>query len=99
MVEAYWRRADPDYNDGGVESFNDALRRVDVMRERLLHNCLGQTVIVFGHGMFIKMLEWKLQSAAASTMNSFQEFHEVAPMPNCSILKCEVDDKRWWYVQ
>lgn len=99
-VEAYWKRADPDYNDGGsAESFHEVMRRVDTMWGRLTRDHQSKTVLVFGHGMFIKMLEWKLQNSGDLSMEGFRAFHEAAAMPNCSILKCQINKNKSWRLE
>lgn len=91
MVEAYWARAEPDYNDGGVESFNDILNRIESMWQRLNADYQNKTVLIFAHGIFIKMLEWKLSNTVDMSMANFHTFHEGSPMTNCSILKCTIE--------
>src|SRR5579871_5322341 len=63
MAAAYWERADPFYVDGsGAESFADLMGRIQSTLTRLKASAEPFTVI-FGHGLFIRSLLWRVLSA------------------------------------
>lgn len=60
VVEDYWSREDPSWNDGsGAESFADFIGRVDTALDRF-RGFEGGPVIVFTHGYFIHAVERRL---------------------------------------
>jgi probable phosphoglycerate mutase len=94
FVEEYWSRCDPYYIDGeGAESFADFIRRVQQAIDRLWF-CRSEFVAVFGHGLFMRAMIWRLlvgaQPANAIAMSSFRHFWAVSPMPNTAIIKVDL---------
>jgi broad specificity phosphatase PhoE len=91
FVEKYWSRCDPHYIDGeGAESFADFIRRVQQAIERLW-DCQPEFVAVFGHGLFLRAMIWRMLFGARpinpSTMSSFRHFLDATIMPNTAIIK------------
>ncbi|MCI0525109.1 MAG: histidine phosphatase family protein [Acidobacteria bacterium] len=94
FVEAYWSRCDPYYTDGeGAESFADFIQRV---RQAIdgLWSCRSEFVTVFGHGLFLRALIWRLlvgaQPVNANSMSSFRNFVTATAMPNTAIIKVDL---------
>ena len=60
FVEAYWSRCDPHHIDGeGAESFADFIRRVQQAIDGLW-SCQSEFVAVFGHGLFLRAMIWRM---------------------------------------
>jgi len=94
LVEKYWLRCDPHYTDGeGAESFADFIRRVQQAIDRLW-SCQSEFVAVFGHGLFMRAMIWRMlfdaQPVNASTMSSFRHFMAATTLPNTSIIKVDL---------
>jgi broad specificity phosphatase PhoE len=86
MVEAYWRTATPETNDGeGAESFRDFITRVQIALEKL-RNRTEQTILVVCHEMVIKAAMWletrKPDFSAIHSPQQFREFFLASPVPN-----------------
>ncbi|HKQ77515.1 MAG TPA: histidine phosphatase family protein [Blastocatellia bacterium] len=94
FVEKYWSRCDPHYIDGeGAESFADFIRRVQQAIDGLW-SCQSEFVAVFGHGLFMRGMIWRMlfgaQPVNASTMSSFRHFMAATSMPNTAIIKVDL---------
>jgi broad specificity phosphatase PhoE len=94
FVEQYWSRRDPHYIDGeGAESFADFIRRVHQAIDGLW-SCRSEFVAVFGHGLFMRAMIWRMlfgaQPVNASTMLSFRHFMVATSMPNTAIIKVDL---------
>ena len=86
LVEAYWRTATPETNDGpGAESFQDFIARVQTALEKL-RNHPEQTILVVCHEMVIKTAMWieteKADLKAARAPQRFREFALRFTIPN-----------------
>jgi broad specificity phosphatase PhoE len=87
LREAFWQEADPNKRMGiAAETFAEFDQRVQTF---LPHSQdLPDQTMVFGHGMWIGMLIWKLLGFSASDslgMKSFRRFQTGLPMPNCAV--------------
>ena len=94
FVQAYWSKCDPDYVDGeGAESFADFIRRVEQAIEELW-SCQSDFVAVFGHGLFMRGMIWRMifgaQPINASAMSSFRHFMLATTMPNTAVIKVDL---------
>jgi broad specificity phosphatase PhoE len=94
FVEKYWSRRNPHYTDGeGAESFADFIRRVHQAIDGLW-SCQSESVAVFGHGIFMRAMIWRMLFGAepvnASTMSSFRHFMVATTMPNTAIIKVDL---------
>jgi broad specificity phosphatase PhoE len=94
FVEKYWSRRDPHYIDGeGAESFADFIRRVHQAIDGLW-SCRSEFVAVFGHGIFMRAMIWRMlfgaQPVNSSTMSSFRHFMVATSMPNTAIIKLDL---------
>jgi 2,3-bisphosphoglycerate-dependent phosphoglycerate mutase len=94
FVEAYWSRCDPHHIDGeGAESFADFIRRVQQAIDGLW-SCQSEFVAVFGHGLFLRAMIWRMlfgaQPVNATTMSSFRHFLVATAMPNTAITKVDL---------
>ena len=86
MVEAYWRTATPETNDGeGAESFRDFITRVQIALEKL-RNRSEQTILVVCHEMVIKAALWletrKPDLNAPRAPQRFREYSLTFTSPN-----------------
>lgn len=98
LVDHYWTQADPDFIDGpGAESFAQMLARTRVMWHALQGLAACNFTLVFGHGLFFNALRWSLAKnrvpLSARHMSDFRDYHRISPVPNGSILKCQIDRK------
>jgi broad specificity phosphatase PhoE len=98
FVEKYWSRCDPHYTDGeGAESFADFILRVERAIDGLW-SCQPGFVAVFGHGVFMRAMIWRMLFGArpvnASAMSSFRHFMIATIMPNTSIIKVDLPANR-----
>ncbi|HEY8460519.1 MAG TPA: histidine phosphatase family protein [Blastocatellia bacterium] len=94
FVEKYWSRCDPHYADGdGAESFADFILRVERAIEGLW-SCQADFVAVFGHGLFMRAMIWRMLFGAhpidADAMSSFRHFMLATIMPNTAIIKVDL---------
>jgi 2,3-bisphosphoglycerate-dependent phosphoglycerate mutase len=94
FVEAYWSRCDPHHIDGeGAESFADFIRRVQQAIDGLW-TCESEFVAVFGHGLFLRAMIWRMlsgeQPVNATTMLYFRRLLVETAMPNTAITKVDI---------
>jgi probable phosphoglycerate mutase len=94
FVEAYWSRCDPRHIDGeGAESFADFILRVQQAIDGLW-SCQSEFVAVFGHGLFLRAMIWRMlfgaQPVNATTMLYFRHFLVATAMPNTAITKVDL---------
>lgn len=92
-VDAFWRKADPDYLDGpGAESFSGFIHRTAVALERL--RAIDGNAIVFGHGQVMQAMRWLLQRAPELidhvSMLDFRRFDLDNPISNCEAITLEL---------
>jgi broad specificity phosphatase PhoE len=88
-VETYWRRCDPDYQDGpDAESFRSFMGRLHDFHHRLL--ALGDGfVVVIGHGQFFRAYQLgqrKGFAVSAEWMKDYRSAETARPMANCEII-------------
>lgn len=86
-VQAYWRRADPDYRDGpGAETFREFIQRARDFLAALVSG--HRDVAVFSHGQFINAVAWllegKAESVAPGCMHDYRAYELSNPVANCS---------------
>lgn len=94
FVEAYWSRCDPHHIDGeGAESFADFIQRVQQAIDGLW-TCQSEFVAVFGHGLFLRAMIWRMlfgaQPVNATTMLYFRRLLVSTAMPNTAITKVDL---------
>lgn len=101
MTEAYWNEADPHLRLGeAAETFHEFATRV-VSFEKLL-DALPDATVIFGHGMWLSLLMWRLLGAnphAEDAMHSFRRFQTTVPMPNCAVFAIQRAPIGGWSVQ
>ncbi len=82
-VMEYYARNDADYVDGeGAESFNQLLKRVDDMLNRLRKISIDKKVLIFTHGNFIRAVKQKLEKRPLT----LQEFVVQPAIANTEIV-------------
>jgi broad specificity phosphatase PhoE len=99
IADAYWQQADPDRRMGArAETFREFERRVQTFCDRHL-DALPNGAVLFGHGMWIGMLIWKLlgfSAADSRAMSAFRRFQLGLPMPNGAVYSLrEVAPGHW----
>jgi broad specificity phosphatase PhoE len=98
-IEAYWRTADPNYQDGaGAESFATLLRRSEAALAKLKDMPSDSTIIVFSHGQFIQAIRHMVMFPAwgdKQKMEYFWSFSKRSPVLNCQKIYVEFDSKNW----
>lgn len=85
LIDAYWDEGDVRKRMGPrAESFAEFAARVDAFRTQHLPQ-LGDGTVIFGHGMWIALLCWRLLGFSVEdpfAMRSFRRFQIGFPMPN-----------------
>src|SRR5712692_9322779 len=94
MVDDYWERNDPFYNDGdGAESFIQFISRVSAVLERLRY-CREDFIAVFTHGQFMRAVWWLLNTYPGKidshSMREFRNLLESISIPNGAILQVKL---------
>ena len=96
MVEAYWRRSDPNYVDGpGAESFAHFMQRVAAFDARLRGLTRGFVVVV-GHGQFFAAYRFALArgfTPDSEWMRRYRESETAAPLRNGEVVRLRVDGR------
>lgn len=89
-VEAYWRRCDPDYQDGpDAESFRSFMTRLADFHWRLLA-LEDAFVVVVGHGQFFSGYQLGLSkgfAVSAEWMRDYRACETARPMANCEVIE------------
>ncbi len=92
-AQAYWQRADPDWEDGdGAESFRQLMYRVDDFSVRLA--ATPGWSLVFGHGMFFKAFLIGLEhgtKASPQAMTRYRALESAAPIHNAQMIQLAAD--------
>ena len=87
LADAYWQRADPQECTGaGADSFAAFNQRVSDFLAH--HPQLADGSLLFGHGIWIGLLAWRLLGFRAETsadMAAFRRFQSALPMPNTAV--------------
>ncbi len=74
LVEEYWLRNDPYYNDGGnAESFHDFLLRIDDFIKKIKKRPENK-IIIFTHGQFITGFKMLMQIDGLPQENELKKF-------------------------
>ena len=98
LADAYWQAADPALRAGpDAETFFEFDARVDAFATTTLP-LLPDRCVLFGHGIWIALLFWRLMGFAiegSTDMVAFRRFRQGLPMPNCAVYALESDGGRW----
>ncbi len=90
LVEAYWRRCDPDYRDGpDAESFRSFMTRLLDFHRRLL-SLDGDFVVVVGHGQFFSGYLLGLDEGfevSADWMRRYRAAETARPIANGEVIE------------
>ncbi|MFP3968963.1 histidine phosphatase family protein [Actinomadura fulvescens] len=92
FAEAYWRRADPGYINGGDgESFHDLVTRARSCLTRLADRPEQGLIAVFTHGIFMRAVLWSLFTGIVTpdtaAMRAFRTFTATCVVPNGAIVE------------
>lgn len=98
-VEDYWRRCDPDYQDGpGAERFVDLLARARDVLERLRR--ASGFVVMVSHGQFLRALLLGLVQGLdfpdQALMRRFLGLRQAIVLPNCGLVRVRFEPDRVW---
>jgi broad specificity phosphatase PhoE len=98
LMNAYWEAADPSVRKGPrAETFLEFEARVSGVMAEL--PALPDRSVLFGHGMWLGLLCWKLIGFSADSpagMKAFRRFQTGLPMPNCAVYRFEsAGEGRW----
>lgn len=90
---SFWDMGDPHYKEPGAESFADFFGRIEALIDRLEEHAAMNPfteISIFGHGMFMRALMWRLlvnpRSIDAEAMRAFRSFCFAFPVPNTAAL-------------
>lgn len=93
LADAYWQRADPlECTGAGADSFAAFNQRLDAFLAH--YPQLEDGSLLFGHGIWIGLLAWRLLGFPAETaadMTAFRRFQTGLPMPNTAIWQLQGD--------
>lgn len=91
IADAYWKQSNPDKRMGiNAETFTEFDQRVTDFLPQL--QLLPTGSVLFGHGMWIGMLVWKLlgfRARDSTGMKAFRRFQLGLPMPNGAVYRFE----------
>jgi broad specificity phosphatase PhoE len=97
-VEEYWRRCDPDYQDGpDAESFRSFMARLRNFHRRLLA-LDGNFIVVVGHGQFFRAYLLGQRESFAVTaewMKEYRTAETARPMANGEIIELTGEALAW----
>ena len=99
VADAYWQQADPDQRMGArAETFREFGQRVQGFHDTYL-DTLPDNAMLFGHGMWMGLLIWKLFGFSADDsrgMRAFRRFQLGLPTPNGAVYRLsEVAPGQW----
>lgn len=97
FVKAYWDDPDPLRRLGeNADTFAEFDGRVSVFIEQM--DQLPDSTVIFGHGIWIALLFWRLlgyEVSDAEGMKAFRRFQLALPMPNCAVFSLVPIGERW----
>lgn len=99
ITEGYWHDADPDKRMGdNAETYREFSSRVVGFQSEM--NALPNATVIFGHGMWLAFLVWRLlgfgQNCDSTDMQAFRGFQLALPMPNCTVFVLEQTRSGAW---
>ncbi len=84
LAQAYWDKADPQHRMGtGADTFLEFAARVDDFIADMA--ALPDNTVIFGHGMWCAMMQWRLDGRAVTTaqdMRDWRVYQQSLPMDN-----------------
>lgn len=97
FVRDYWDRPDPHRRWGTkADTFVEFEARVRNFIDGM--DCIADSSVIFGHGIWLGMLHWLLlgnQTSTADDMRAFRVFQLALAMPNCAVFKVSLCDGAW----
>ena len=101
ITEGYWRQADPGFRHGPrAETFLEFEARVSGFMAHL--PTLPDRTVLFGHGIWLGLLCWKLlgfSALDAQGMQAFRLFQTALPVPNGAVYTLERTSSGGWHLQ
>jgi broad specificity phosphatase PhoE len=101
FVQAYW--ADPDLHrrlGERADTFAEFVERVRRFQGRM--DTLADGTVIFGHGIWLAMLQWHLEGQGVTDtagMRAFREFQLQLPMPNCAVFEVARHGSQPWRME
>jgi broad specificity phosphatase PhoE len=99
FVQAYW--ADPDLHrrlGEHADTFAEFVARVRRFQGRM--DTLADGTVIFGHGIWLAMLQWQGQAVTDTAgMRAFREFQLQLPMPNCAVFEVARHGSQPWRME
>lgn len=97
-ADAYWSECDPEKRTGEkAEKFSEFDHRVASFLTEL--NQFSDGTVLFGHGIWIGLMIWKLLGFSvvdSNSMKAFRRFQLGLPMPNCAVYRLmETEPGQW----
>ena len=93
LADAYWQRADPlECTGAGADSFAAFNQRLSAFLAH--YPQLEDGSLLFGHGIWIGLLAWRLLGFSVETaadMAAFRRFQTGLPMPNTAVWQLQGD--------
>ena len=93
LADAYWQRADPlECTGASADSFAAFNQRLSAFLAH--YPQLEDGSLLFGHGIWIGLLAWRLLGFSAETaadMAAFRRFQTGLPMPNTAVWQLQGD--------
>ncbi|ULJ62942.1 phosphoglycerate mutase family protein [Wielerella bovis] len=101
LALAYWQRADVNECTGqGADTFSAFNQRVDDFLADFFR--LPENSLLFGHGIWLALLAWKVlgfQAATSDDMRRFRAFQQALPMANASVWRLSGNGVNNWCFQ
>jgi alpha-ribazole phosphatase len=101
FVQAYW--IDPDLHRRLGENADTIAEFVErVRRFQRPMDTLPDGTVIFGHGIWLAMLQWHLKDQGVTDnaeMRAFREFQLQLPMPNCAVFEVARHGSQPWRVE
>ena len=101
IADAYWQESNPHKRMGdNAETFTEFHQRVTSFMLQLQD--IPNGAVLFGHGIWIGMLIWKLlglSSIDSMGMKSFRSFQLGLPMPNGAVYRFQETSPGQWHAQ
>lgn len=94
LAQNYWQTADIHHKDGDdADSFSQFLDRVNHFMT--IANSLAHNTVLFGHGIWLGLLAWRLLGCTVTNnadMRHFRQFQTALPMHNTVVYRLTIDN-------
>ena len=101
FVQAYWTDPDLHRRQGArADTLAEFVERVRRFQGRM--DTLADGTVIFGHGIWLAMLQWHLEGQGVTDtaeMRAFREFQLQLPMPNCAVFEVARHGSQPWRME